>query len=190
MDLALFDFDVTISERETFAGFVRASIGRRRRWLGSVAVAPHYLGYKLGWRSGERVRRRVIAVALRGRPEREVRAAAERHVREAVSAMIRPQERSRIDWHRARGDRVVVATANLDLFVAHWCEQQGLQCISPRLERRDGVLTGRYLGRDCCGEEKPRRVRERIALDGYGEVYAYGDTPEDHGLLALADRRF
>lgn len=136
------------------------------------------------------MRRRVIAVALRGRPEREVRAAAERYVREVVSTMIRPQARSRIDWHRARGDRVVVVTANLDLFVAHWCEQQGLEYISSRLESRDGVLTGRYLGRDCCGEEKPRRVRERIALEGYGEIYAYGDTPEDHGLLALADRRF
>lgn len=49
MDLALFDFDGTITERETFAGFVRASIGRRRRWLGGLAVAPHYVGYKLGW---------------------------------------------------------------------------------------------------------------------------------------------
>ena len=56
MDLALFDFDGTITDRETFAGFVRASIGRRRRWLGGMAVMPHYLGYKLGWLSGERVR--------------------------------------------------------------------------------------------------------------------------------------
>lgn len=190
MDLALFDFDGTITERETFAGFVRASIGRRRRWLGGMAVAPHYIGYKLGWLSGERVRRRVVAVALRGRPEREVRAAAARHVREVVSAQVRPQAQARIDWHRRRGDRVVVVTANLDVFVAHWCEQQGLEYISSRLESRDGVLTGRYLGRDCCNEEKPRRVRERIALEDYASVYAYGDTPEDRDLLALADRRF
>lgn len=190
MDLALFDFDGTITVRETFAGFVRASVSRRLRWLGGAALAPHYLGYKLGWLSGERVRRRVVAVALRGRREDEVRAAAARHVDEVVSAQIRPQARARIDWHRARGDRVVVVTANLDLFVARWCEQQGLEYISSRLESRDGVLTGRYLGRDCCGEEKPRRVREAIALDRYGCVYAYGDTPEDRALLALADRRF
>ncbi|ROU06566.1 HAD family hydrolase [Lysobacter enzymogenes] len=190
MDLALFDFDGTITTRETFAGFVRAGASRRRRWLGGAALAPHYLGYKLGWLSGEQVRRRVVAVALRGRREDAVRAAAARHLDEVVSAQIRPQARARIDWHRERGDRVVVVTANLDLFVARWCEQQGLECIGSRLESRDGVLTGRYLGRDCCGEEKPRRVREAIALDGYGCVYAYGDTPEDRALLALADRRF
>lgn len=190
MDLALFDFDGTITDRETFPGFVRATVDRRRLRWGAALLAPHVIGYRLGWVSGEAVRRRIVAFGYRGRRESEVRAAAEQYLREVVARQIRPEALERLAWHRERGDRVVVVTANLELFVSAWCEQQGLEYICSHLEARDGVLTGRYLGRDCCGPEKSRRVRERIALQDYASVHAYGDTVEDRELLALADRRF
>lgn len=190
MDLALFDFDGTITDRETFPGFVRATVDRRRLRWGGLLLAPQVIGYKLGWVTGEAVRRRIVAFGYRGRSEREVRAAAERYLHDVVAQQIRPEALERIAWHRERGDRVVVVTANLELFVSAWCEQHGLEYICSHLEARDGVLTGRYLGRDCCGPEKSRRVRVRIALGDYASVYAYGDTVEDRELLALADRRF
>jgi phosphoserine phosphatase len=40
------------------------------------------------------------------------------------------------------------------------------------------------------GEEKARRVREQYALSSFDAVHAYGDTPEDAALLALADERW
>lgn len=190
MDLALFDFDGTITYRETFAGFVRASVGRRRRMLGNLVLAPYVAGYKLGWLSGERVRRRVVAFGYRGRSEREVREAAQRQLHAIVGSQLRPEAMRRIAWHRERGDRIVVVTANLEMFVADWCRTQGLEYLCSHLETRDGVLTGRYLGRDCCGAEKPRRVRERIDLGDYASVFAYGDTVEDLPMLELADRKF
>ncbi|MGO1073297.1 HAD family hydrolase [Lysobacter sp. CA199] len=190
MDLALFDFDGTITDRETFPGFVRASVGRRRLWLGQLLLAPQVIGYKLGWVSGGAVRRRIVAFGYRGRGEEEVREAAARHLHEVVARQLRPQAMQRIAWHRQRGDRVVVVTANLELFVSQWCRSQGLEYICSHLEVREGVLTGRYLGADCCGAEKARRVRERIDLSGYDQVHAYGDTSEDRELLELADRKY
>ncbi|ALN60988.1 HAD-superhydrolase, subIB family protein [Lysobacter antibioticus] len=190
MDLALFDFDGTITFDETFPGFVRATVDRRTLVLGQVLLAPYVVGYKLGIVSGLTVRKRIVAFGYRGRPEHEVRAAGARHAREVVARQIRPEALERIQWHRQRGDRVVVVTASLDLFVAAWCEDQGLEFICSYLESRDGVLTGRYRDRDCCGPEKPRRVRERIDLDDYATVYAYGDTVEDLDLLDLAHRKY
>ena len=52
-----------------------------------------------------------------------------------------------------------------------------------------GVLTGRLSGANCRGPEKARRVREWLAgagLDG-AELWAYGDSPGDAELLAMAD---
>lgn len=190
MDLALFDFDGTITFDETFPGFVRASVDRRTLAWGQVLLAPYAIGYKLGLLSGATVRRRIVAFGYRGRNEQEVREAGARYLREVVAKRLRPEALQRIGWHRERGDRVVVVTANLDLFVAAWCQEQGLELISSRLESAQGRLTGRYLGADCCGEEKPRRVRERIDLAAYGTVYAYGDTVEDLALLELAQRKY
>ncbi|MGO1001959.1 HAD family hydrolase [Lysobacter sp. CA196] len=190
MDLALFDFDGTITFDETFPGFVRATVDRRTLALGQILLAPYVVGYKLGVVSGLTVRKRIVAFGYRGRAEHEVRAAGARHAREVVARQVRPQALERIQWHRQRGDRVVVVTASLDLFVAAWCEDQGLEFICSHLESRDGVLTGRYRDGDCCGPEKPRRVRERIDLDDYPTVYAYGDTVEDLDLLDLAHRKY
>jgi phosphoserine phosphatase len=51
-------------------------------------------------------------------------------------------------------------------------------------------MTGGYVGADCCGPEKRRRVLAHYDLSTYEVVYAYGDTAEDEDLLSLAERRF
>jgi phosphatidylglycerophosphatase C len=66
----------------------------------------------------------------------------------------------------------------------------GLELICSKLEVLDGVLTGRYDGAQCVREEKPRRVRERYAVENFDTVYAYGDTPEDFALLEIAEHRW
>ena len=58
------------------------------------------------------------------------------------------------------------------------------------LASTNGVLTGGYLGGDCTGPEKARRVRTRFDLSKYRVVYAYGDSEEDRPLLRLAHKRY
>lgn len=54
----------------------------------------------------------------------------------------------------------------------------------------DGILTGRYFGRQCVRDEKVQRVREMFDLSTYDRIYAYGDTQEDLELLAIAHERY
>ncbi|MEN1925481.1 haloacid dehalogenase-like hydrolase [Luteimonas sp. MJ146] len=58
------------------------------------------------------------------------------------------------------------------------------------LEHDSGMLTGRYQGRQCVLEEKVRRVRERYDLTRFSAIHAYGDTPEDRPLLAIASTKY
>ncbi|MFP1464004.1 haloacid dehalogenase-like hydrolase [Escherichia coli] len=55
---------------------------------------------------------------------------------------------------------------------------------------RNGILTGRYEGRQCVLTEKARLVRERYDLATYPTIYAYGDTPEDLDMLAIATKQY
>lgn len=96
----------------------------------------------------------------------------------------------RIVWHRAQGHRIVVVSGGLDVYLAPWCEAQGVELICSSLQQENGVLTGRYEGRQCVLAEKARRVRERYDLQSFDEIYAYGDTPEDRDLLGLATRKY
>jgi HAD superfamily phosphoserine phosphatase-like hydrolase len=96
----------------------------------------------------------------------------------------------RIRWHQAQGDRIVVVSGSLDVYLSPWCTRHGLELLCSRLAASDGVLDGRYLGAQCVGREKARRIRERYRLDDYAAVYAYGDTHEDDEMLAMADHAY
>ena len=188
--LALFDFDGTITRLETMPDFVRRSVGGPRRVIGGVLLAPLVLGYRLGWVSGVFIRRALVWVAYSGRQAADVEAAGRDFARDYLPNVLREEAMARIAWHRAQGHEVVVVSGGLDAYLAPWCEAQGLALVCSRLARRGGLLTGRYAGRQCVLAEKARLVRERYRLDAYADIYAYGDTPEDRDLLALASQRY
>lgn len=190
MNLALFDFDGTLTTRETMPDFMRQAVTPLRRALGIPVFAPMFAGYKLGLVAGTTIRNAVTAFGFRGEPAVRVRAAGERFATEYIPAVLRPEAMQRIVWHQAQGDKVVVVSGGLDSYLAPWCGQHGLELICSVLETRGDRLTGRYRGAQCVGEEKARRVREHYDLAAYGQCYAYGDTHEDEAMLALAQRKF
>ncbi|HET6804901.1 MAG TPA: HAD family hydrolase [Frateuria sp.] len=189
-DLALFDFDGTITVRETMADFMYLAVPARRQAWGRLLLAPWVAGYRCGVVPGVAVRAAVVRVGLTGVPVATVQAHGVAFAAEALPALLRPEAVMRIRWHQARGDTVAVVSGGLDAYLAPWCRAHGLALVCSALEDRHGRLTGRYRGAQCVGEEKARRVRARYELARFGRVYAYGDTHEDLALLALAHHRF
>lgn len=190
MNLALFDFDGTITTRETFPDFMRFAVTPRRLALGQLLLAPLIVGYKLGVVPGPRVRSSVVNFGFRGVAEAGVMQAGEAFARDVLPLLLRPVALQRIQWHKAQGDTVVVVSGGFDAYLSHWCKQHGLALICSKLESARGVLTGRYLGEQCVGTEKCRRVRETYDVDGFPVVYAYGDTSEDLEMLGMAQEKY
>lgn len=79
MDLALFDFDGTITVTDTFSSFLPHAVSPRRLLLGRVVLAPVVVGYKLGLVSAPMIRTLVSAFAFHGKDEATLRAAGERY---------------------------------------------------------------------------------------------------------------
>lgn len=190
MDLALFDFDGTITTREMFAPFVRFAVSPGRRMLGSVVFGPMYAGYKLSMVSGNAIRSSVVRFGFSGVAASTVHEAGRRFSDYILPGVVRPHAFERMRWHQEQGDIVAVVSGGLDVYLTHWCQQHNVDLICSRLETRAGRLTGRYIGEQCVGEEKARRIREHYDLGGFGQLYAYGDTHEDMAMLALAQRKF
>ena len=189
MNLALFDFDGTVTTRDSFEPFLYYSSGRVRTLLGAALLGPWLALHRAGFVSTARLRQAAAYVCFRGRKAAHIDAIGERYSTE-LDALVRPEMLSKIRWHQEQGDQVAIVSASIAVYLRHWCERVGATCISTELEARSGILTGRYAGADCTGPEKARRVRARYDLAKYETIYAYGDTPEDADLLALAHRRF
>jgi HAD superfamily hydrolase (TIGR01490 family) len=190
MNLALFDFDGTITSGDNFVPFVKFSTSRLRVALGTALISPHILAYRSGRLSPSKIRQAVSRAAFFGREHAELAEFGRRYAKEVIPGGVRDSARRDIERHLEAGDRVVVVSASLDLYLAPWCEAEGLELISTRLEVRGDRVSGEFADGDCTGLEKKRRVVERFDFRQFGSVSAYGDTPDDAELLSLAQHRF
>jgi phosphatidylglycerophosphatase C len=190
MDLALFDFDGTITTTEMFPAFVHHAVEPRRLMVGKVLLAPLVVGYKLGLVSGSTIRSRIVRFGFRDVDEVQYRESGRRFASEVLPGVVRPEALERIAWHKGRGDTVVVVSGSFDCYLSYWCNQHGVDLLCSALEVSNGRLTGKYAGRQCVSTEKIRRVQRAYDLAHYSEIYAYGDTKEDLAMLSIATKRY
>ncbi len=189
MQLALFDFDHTLTVCDTYSRFLRQVATPEQRAQAWWRVGPWLLAYRLKLISAERIRRRVTAQVFTGRHAGEVAQLAESYARDHLPAMLRPEMLEQLHWHRQQGHAVAVVSASIDLYLRPWCKALGLELICNRLETEGERLTGRYAGGDC-GPRKVSHIRERFDLSRYSRIHAYGDSREDKPMLALAHERW
>jgi phosphatidylglycerophosphatase C len=184
--VAAFDFDGTITDRDSTTAFFRAEL--RGRLLPAVLrAAPVLAGYPLGLVARQRLKEALLVPLLGGRDERHVRAHAAAWAARSLPGMVRPAALERLRWHQAQGHRVVLVSAAIELLLTPWALATGVDdVLATRLEVRDGRLTGRISGLNCYGPEKVSRLRALVGDLDDVELYAYGDSRGDRELLAAA----
>ena len=185
--VAVFDFDGTISRRDTLAPFLVRLAGRR-----AVAAAFAREGAAVAlWLAGradvDAVKRRIIRHAVGGIASQAGQAAGREHA-VAIAPGLRRAALARVRWHREQGHLLVLASAGLDLYLEPLGRALGFDhVLCSRLAVRAGeVFTGELDGPDCTGPEKRRRVEALVGGLAGVELHAYGDSAGDAALLAAA----
>ena len=190
MQLALFDFDNTVTTCDTYSRFLRRIATSAQLAQARWKVGPWLLGYRAHLVSAKVIRARVTQLAFAGRSAVEVGAQGASFAHEVLPQLLYPQMMQRIEWHQTRGHTVVLVSASLDVYLAPWCERHGLALLCNRLEQdATGCLTGRYHDADI-GPAKAKHIREHYDLNAYERIHAYGDSGEDRPMLALAHERW
>lgn len=190
MNLALFDFDGTITSNNTWTPFLKFAVRPSRMVIGRLLLVPVIVGHRLGAVPAGRARQIANYVAFCGERSSALQRCGMKYATDVLPQTLRQSALDRIEWHKSQGDDVVVVSASLNLYLGPWCEARNLLYICTTLEERAGRLTGRCVGGDCSGSEKVRRIRERFDLTRYTLLYAYGDTPDDRDMLELAQRKY
>jgi HAD superfamily hydrolase (TIGR01490 family) len=184
--IALFDFDGTITTRDSLVEFIRYQRGNFGLITGMLPLLPSILGFKAGLIDRQFAKEKLLAKFFAGTPDETIRLLAASFVKEKIPTFLRPKAMEKLQWHKHEGHDVVIVSASPGHWVEPWCAEHGFTCISTELEIVNGKITGKIQGRNCHGEEKPRRIRERFSLSDYRAVYAYGDTSGDKPMLSLA----
>ena len=187
--LVAFDFDGTLTWKDSFLAFLAWRAGRGAYLAGLAALAPAVAAYLVDRDRGRlkaAAAHRFLAGASRAELERDAQCFAADHGR----PLLRPDAARA--WRRWQGGgaRAVIVTASPETIVAPIARALGADLlIGTRLafDAQDRA-TGGLDGANCRGPEKVRRLREAFGDDVRLEA-AYGDTDGDREMLALAKER-
>jgi len=185
MKLALFDFDGTLTKKDSFVSYFSFVNGRSTFILKSLSIIHYILGYYLKIISGERLKEKYLQILVRDKSKVEMQKHTARYVQEASSSILGTQVYNQMLKFKSDGFRCIVVSASMDIWLDEWCRINECEVICTKAEVVNGKYTGRLSTPDCVGNEKVIRIRQHIALENYDTIAAYGNAA-DSDMLALA----
>lgn len=187
--LVAFDFDGTLTVRDSFTAFLKWRVGGGRWTMGMIRLAPAALSY-LFHRDRGRIKAAAVREFLKGLPQDRLEAQARTFAETHAQSLFRPDALAVWRRWRAQGARMVIVTASPDVVVAPFARGIGADLLIGTKLAHDlnGKVTGALLGPNCRGPEKVVRLRETFG-DHVKLAAAYGDTSGDTEMLAIAQER-
>lgn len=187
--IAFFDFDGTISNKDSLLEFIKYSKGRPAFYAGFLLHLPVLAAFKLKLISNHRAKEIMLRHFFGSMPVEEFERRCLDFSREAIPGMIRPKAWKEIGKLQEAGAEIVIVSASPQNWLGHWCKEAGVACIATRLAVDKRRISG-IEGLNCHGREKVRRIREAYDLSLFSQIYCYGDTSGDRHMLSLGTCRF
>jgi phosphatidylglycerophosphatase C len=188
--IAFFDFDGTITTRDTFLEFLKFRKGMIRFLLGFLLHAHYLVAFKLKLIPNQRAKEKILEFFFRGEEESRFKKSCVDFNHQYLPTLMRPGAIEEIKRLKAMNYTVVIVSASPENWISPWASAMGVELIASRLEVKDGKITGKILGKNCRGPEKVRRIKEKYNIADFAEIYAFGDTSGDKDMLAMATNAF
>jgi HAD superfamily hydrolase (TIGR01490 family) len=190
--IVTFDFDGTLTTKDTLLVFIRYACGFWAFVVGFLRYSPLLVLMKLGLYPNYKVKQKVFSYFFKGMKLEVFDTLCQRFAQDNHH-LLRPQGIEAMNQAFSDGAEVMIVSASIDNWVKPFFENlsnqnnRSILILGTQIEVKDGLLTGRFLTKNCYGQEKVNRI---MALYPHRENYhltAYGDSRGDKELLAFAD---
>ena len=197
IEIYVFDFDGTITTRDTFALFLRYYAGTARWALNITKLLPTFAAYKLGRIDRHAVKHAVINRFFAGESVADVNARAATFAQEVIPDLIRPAARKRLETllnsPKCGPESLYICSASIGPYLREWASSCGVHeqnVMSTELSVDNGRITEGVSGYNVWGPNKVRRILDQFMPHSVRIVEAYGDTRGDREMLHAAEASF
>ena len=191
VEVAAFDFDGTLTRRDTLLPYLLRGLGWRRSVWVLVLSSPWLAAFALRLMSNHRAKARLLTVALGGRTDVEIAQWTAAFVHHHLPAQWDLGMLARLRRHQQLGHCCVIVSASPGIYLHEAGRVLGVDgVLCTELASHEGVLTGDMATPNCHGQEKVRRLQAWLVARGLQMpvvLHAYGDSGGDVPLLNLAD---
>ena len=189
MTIHAFDFDGTLTRRDTLLEYIRYVKGNKEFLIGFLKHLHLLIMMKLGIMPNWKTKRIIFQFFFGGMTLEKFNEYCEKFAKEKAS-LLRKKGMVAVNKAVMDGDQVVIISASIENWVEPFFRFQvsnHINIIGTKIQVVDGKLTGRFLTKNCYGEEKVRRLLEQYPDRKEYKLVAYGDSRGDHALLDFAD---
>ncbi|HET9570687.1 MAG TPA: HAD-IB family hydrolase [Bacteroidales bacterium] len=189
--LAAFDFDGTITTKNTLLEFIKFSRGKCRFYFGFLMFSPLLAAMKLKLYPNWKVKQLIFSWYFKGVSLEKFNEWGKAFSPE-IEKILRHQTIERLDFHRKSGDKIIIVSASVENWIKPWAIKNDIETVlATKIETdHNGLLTGRFSTKNCYGKEKVNRLLGVFPDRKSFKLTAYGDSRGDKELIDFADIGF
>lgn len=190
--IAVFDFDGTITRKDTLIEFIRFAKGSVALYWGMLLYLPWLILMKLHLYDNGKTKELVFGWFFHEMSLEQFNELGRAFYQTQADKLIYSEAKKKIEEHKGHGDIIVILSASIENWVqpfASALQAEGL--LGTQAEVQNGVLTGRFATKNCYGAEKVNRLKTWLAANVNEQPYiiAYGDSRGDKELLEFANEK-
>lgn len=187
-----FDFDGTITSKDSFLEFIRFSKGSLLFLLGLFIYSPILLSYKLKLYPNWKAKQKLFSFYFKGISKDEFEKLGVSFAEKYKKRVLNPKAMAALNSYLKQDNtKVYIITASIYEWVKPFFDDTNIEIISTIPEyNRDNRLTGRFGSYNCYGKEKVRQLLIRKSNREDYTLIAYGDSKGDKELLDFADNAY
>jgi HAD superfamily hydrolase (TIGR01490 family) len=188
MNLALFDFDGTLTKKDSLDEFLKYSVGPKKYMINMFRFLPYFILWQTKLMNNGVAKEHLFRIFFKGMDEELFKSKAKEFSLKKLDSIINEERMSILREHQKNGDRVIIVSASMHCWLEPWCRKEGIELLSTRLKFENGIFSGKFLTINCHGVQKERRIKEHLNIEEYEVIYAYGDSSGDKEMLSLAHK--
>lgn len=191
MNIVVFDFDGTITTKDTLLEFIKFSKGKLQFYIGFLLFSPLLVAMKLKLYPNWKAKERIFTYFYKGVSINEFNEWGVNFSSE-IEGIVRAKAREAIKYHLNNKDCVIIISASVENWIKPWAKKMGIDnVIATKIETDEkDMLTGRFLTKNCYGQEKVNRLLEIYPDRNNHIIIAYGDSRGDKELIEFSDKGF
>jgi phosphatidylglycerophosphatase C len=187
--IAVFDLDGTLTRRDTLVPYLAGYALRYPRQSWRLWRLPFSLArFAAGLSDRGRLKSSLIRQVMLGAKRDQVRSWSDEFCRSRLPPLLIPRALAVIERHRAAGDRLVLLSASVDLYVPAIGQLLGFaETICTGISWKGDTLEGRLTTDNRHGAEKLRVIDSLRARYPTARLAAYGNATSDISHLLAVD---
>lgn len=185
--VAYFDFDGTISNRDTFIPFLMFVVGKIKFFCKLHKLIPVLIRYWCKNINNEEAKEATLKILVGGYKQVYLEHKAKAFAISKLNKYIKPAVYAKLEWHREHHHVIVLVSANLGMYLRYWAHLHKIDnVIATEIEFVNShFASGNLATRNCYGDEKVNRI-EKFLIDNklqFCYSYGYGNSAGDYALL-------